>query len=155
MTQTTSISAPTRPLQKIEPPLDSDPQFFELVKRFEACDLPIVNWTHRAHLAVGLVYLGQMTFDAATLRLRERIQAYNRASGNPPGYNETVTLLFLRKIKSVTTAQATPTALHEQLNTLEDICGITWIYQYYSKQLIWSDEAKSRWTAPDLRPLDF
>lgn len=148
-------TTPKPPILKKELPLDSDARLFELVERFEACELPINNWTHRAHLAVGLVYLSRLSFDEATIKIRQRINDYNRAMGNPQGYNETVTILFLRKIKSVASDKTRPKTLHELLVTLEDVCSVAWIYRYYSKQLVWSDEAKKVWQEPDLRALDF
>ncbi len=127
----------------------------ELVEQFESCCLPIVHWTHRAHLAVGIVYVSRFSFDEALSRIRIQINQYNRISGNPLGYNETITVLFLRKIASVMSHDGTNIVLHTRLSELASICNRAWIYDHYSRELIWSTEAKASWKEPDVKPLDF
>ncbi len=150
-TQANSESA----IQKVELPLDTDLRMIELIEQFESCCLPIVHWTHRAHLAVGIVYVSRFSFDEALSRIRIRINQYNSISGNPLGYNETITVLFLRKIASVMSHDGTNIELYKHLSELAGICNVAWIYEHYSRELIWSTEAKASWKEPDVKPLDF
>ncbi len=82
--------------------------------------------------------------------MRQQINAYNQARGNPDGYNETVTTMFLRKIA----AEGKRSCLesHAELKRLEEICSIEWLYQFYSRERVWSAEAKRSWVEPDLQP---
>ena len=155
MSNSTSLANTASAIQKVELPLDTDLQMIELVEQFESCCLPIVHWTHRAHLAVGIVYVSRFSFDEALSRIRIQINQYNRNSGNPLGYNETVTILFLRKIASVLSHDGTNIELHKHLSELAGICNVAWIYDHYSRELIWSTEAKASWKEPDVKPLDF
>ena len=45
--------------------------------------------------------------------------------------------------------------LPEMLLRLNHECNVSWLYQYYSITLIWSDTAKQTWIDPDVKPLDF
>ncbi len=140
---------------KIELTLAEDCDIDRLVEAFESLQLPIANWTHRAHLAVGIYYLRKYGYDSALARIRERINAYNRACGTPDGYNETVTVLFLRKISSEVAGDSNDATMSHELARLEGFCRVDWIYQYYSREVIWSSMAKKAWIDPDIREIDF
>ena len=85
-------------IAKIEPMLETDAAVRALVAAFEACTLPYANWTHRAHLAVATTYLVDGDAAAALAHVRDGIERYNRTCGDPLGYNETVTRLYIRRI---------------------------------------------------------
>src|SRR5262245_12359698 len=89
----------TRP-PKIEPPLRTDAEILDLVHEFEACRWPYENWTHRAHLAVAVVYLTRLSFSDALARLRQNIRAYNATRADTKGYHETITVFFLKRISA-------------------------------------------------------
>ncbi len=140
---------------KIELPLATDAEFASLAEQHHARTLPYENWTHRAHIAVALFYLKSMTLDEVIDKLRVAIQAYNEAKSDGMGYNETITLVFMRKIAAeLQSPQALPT-LVDELDRLLNICTIDWLYQYYSPHRIWSGRAKQAWLEPDLQELDF
>ena len=107
------ISAPSasdgRPIQKVDPPLDTDAAILEVVRQFETCTLPFENWTHRAHVAVALVYLRRSNFAEALDRFRRHVQLYNQLRGDPAGYDEELTQYYLRQI-ATQSSPATPLA---------------------------------------------
>ncbi len=142
-------------MSKQEPALSSDAEIKALVAAFEDCSLPIQNWTHRAHLAVGAYYARTMSRSAALTQMRSGIQRYNLSNSNPTGYSETITRLFLAKMATDIDLGQAEVELSREINRLVQVCKLDWIYSYYSKTLIHSDAAKLQWVEPDLRPLDF
>ena len=140
---------------KQELPLESEAEIRDLVQRFESCSLPHNNWTHRAHLAVALCYASQMDYAKALATLRENINTYNVRCGDPHGYSETITRLFLGKVFDSVHKEGERIPVTEQLRNLERACSVEWLYSYYSKARIWSAEARSAWLPPDRKPLDF
>ena len=70
-----------------------------LVARFEDCTLPKEEWTHRAHLTVGLWYATRLPYEAALGAMRDGILRLNQAHGVPTtptrGYHETITRFYL------------------------------------------------------------
>lgn len=144
-----------RRIEKSELPLKDDIEVADLVEKFESRTLPYKHWTHRAHLAVAVTYLYQMSFDMALRRIRQMIKAYNQTIGDPDGYNETLTILFMRKIQHDIDAGTYCLYLFEEVARLASECPIQWVYQFYSKELIWSSEAKAGWVEPDLSEIVF
>lgn len=140
---------------KTEIPLTEDSDIEQLADEFEKLTLPYKNWTHRTHLALAVYYLRRLSTEDALTEMRTRINAYNVSCGDPNGYNETVTVLFLRKIASEQALRPSLMTMHEEVARLEVLCSVDWIYQFYSPELIWSPEAKKCWVNPDKLRLDF
>ncbi len=141
--------------EKIDVPFASDAEVAEMVALFEACEWPYARWTHRAHLGVALVYLRALPFDEALARARRHIPLYNRARGDPNGYHETVTVLFLRRVHRYLRDRPGPLSLAAAVEELAAACDMRWPLRYYSPERLWSAEARAGWLEPDLRPLDF
>lgn len=142
----------TRP--KVDVPFTSEADVVRLVQLFESCDLPYERWTHRAHLAVAAVYLRRYPLPEATDRARTHIPLYNRTRGNPNGYHETITVLFMRLVDRE--LRAAPAAdLPALVNDLAGRYRVDWLYGYYTPDRLWSAEAHAGFIDPDVRPLDF
>lgn len=104
---------------KQELPLQDDAAIERLVAAFEGLTLPRSNWTHRAHLAVGVHYIRHWGLDGALQRMRERIQAYNLACGDPDGYSETITATYLCSITADIGGDDCTVTMAEQVARLE------------------------------------
>jgi hypothetical protein len=140
---------------RIDAAYASEADVLDMVARFEACTLPYERWTHRAHVAVAVSYLRDLPFDEALDRIRQHIQLYNRACGDPSGYHETITVLFLRRLASALDARPQGEDLAEAVEALAAAFDMRWPLLYYSKARLWSAEARRKWIEPDLRPLEF
>lgn len=147
------MTTPRRP--KIDVPFTDDAEVHEMVRLFEACRWPYSRWTHRAHLGVALCYLQERPFDEALSRVRHHIQLYNRTCGDPTGYHETLTVLFLRRVAAYLRDVGEPPSLAEAVELLAAEYDMAWPLRYYSAELLWSARAREEWTDPDLRELDF
>jgi len=140
--------------EKIDRPFASDAEVAEMVALFERCEWPYPRWTHRAHIGVALCYLKTYPFDIALIRIRHHISLYNRTCGDPAGYHETLTVLFLRRVRHY--LQDHPDAtLANAVEELAASCDMQWPLQYYSPEQLWSAEARAGWVEPDRRGLDF
>jgi hypothetical protein len=69
-----------------------------LVERFLDRTLPADDWTHEAHLKVGLMLARRLPREALLPTLRQSISAYNLAVGGrntaEAGYHETITAFY-------------------------------------------------------------
>ena len=130
------------------------------LKSFEDLSLPFAQWTHRAHVKVGFLYVRAHPFQEAMGRMRKGIKAYNAANKVPEaptsGYNETTTHAFLHLIAATMAAYGeampTPTAdafcdMHPQLMT-RNVLRL-----FYSPQWRMDPGAKTQFVEPDLAPL--
>jgi hypothetical protein len=141
-------------------PFASDEELEALVSGFEDGSLPKPRWTHRAHLAVGLVYCDRMPAPVALALLRERIRRYNVASGrentNTTGYHETITRFYVYIVRRfIAETREDEGTLAERANRLfQRYGGRDLPRRYYSEARLFSMEARASWVEPDLRPLD-
>jgi hypothetical protein len=136
----------------------SEASIKKLIQQFESRTLAIEAWTHEAHLIVAIWYLKNHTKAEATCYLRSGIISYNVAVGtiNSPnsGYHESITLFWIHLIdayikahKSLTISELTSEFLDSKY------ASKTIFFEYYSKDLLFSTEARANWVAPDLKPL--
>src|SRR5262249_61052939 len=146
---------PNSKREKIDRPFASDAEVVEMVALFERCEWPYPRWTHRAHIGVALCYLNTYAFDTALIRIRHHISLYNRTCGDPAGYHETLTMLFLRRVCRYLQDHSGDMPLAAAIEQLAASCDMHWPLQYYSPERLWSSEARAGWVEPDRRELDF
>jgi len=131
-----------------------------LVAAFLAKTLPKPEWTHVAHLRVGLWHVRRFGEIGALTALRERIPAYNEAVGtantDSSGYHETLTVFYVRLIADfLERVGAAADGADEDLEArLIADCGARKLpLEYYSRDRLFSVEARRGWVTPDLKAL--
>ena len=130
-----------------------------LVAAFLARTLPKVAWTHVAHLRVGLWHVRRFGEEAALARLRDGIRAYNEAVGtantDSSGYHETLTVFYVRVIADFLDREPAAASGDEvQEAALIAARGARALpLEYYSRDRLFSVEARRGWVPPDLKRL--
>jgi hypothetical protein len=131
-----------------------------LVAQFEDCTLPKHEWTHRAHLTVGLWYASRLPYEEALVRVRQGIMRLNAVHGVPTtttrGYHETITRFYVRVLCDyVASEEERPTgSWPERVARLLARYGDHELpLRHYTKNLLMSPEARFGWVEPDLLPL--
>lgn len=140
---------------KLDVPFAEDGEIHAMVEAFEACTWPYARWTHRAHIAVAVSYLDRSPFEQALERMRHHIGLYNRTCGDPAGYHETITVLFLRRIAADLSLRPRGEGIAATVDRLAGCYDMTWPLKYYSRARLWSPQARREWLEPDLQALDF
>ena len=133
-------------------------EILALVRRFEDCTLPREEWTHAAHLTVALWHLLQYDWPEAVRRVRSGIQRYNAAHGILPtptgGYHETLTLFWLRRVRAFLEGERNEArALVSLANDLAATAHKSLPLEHYTRERLFSPEARAGWVEPDLKPL--
>ena len=129
-----------------------------LVQKFIARTLPKPEWTHQAHLRVGLWHVLAHGPDQALTLLRERIARYNESVGtinsDDSGYHETVTAFYVNAI-AATIADRDPNSSIDDLaaHVIDRIGAREYPLRFYSKERLFSVEARRVWVEPDLKPV--
>jgi hypothetical protein len=125
-----------------------------LVRAFDDCSLPRAAWTHAAHLTVALWYLLRHDAEEATALIRAGIQRYNAAHGiitTPTGgYHETLTRFWIRCVRKYLSAHTYDTPLVALANGLCARYDKNTPLKYYSRERLFSAEARAGWIEPDL-----
>ena len=129
-----------------------------LVAAFEATTLPYPQWTHAAHLTVAVCYLAWYGPDAALDRVRDAIRRYNAVHAHHPmrvGYHETITRFWLGVVRRRARELPRELPLATVANLVVAGCTNRELpLTYYSRDRLFSDEARHGWLEPDLRRLD-
>ncbi|MEO1014847.1 MAG: hypothetical protein AAFX08_06605 [Pseudomonadota bacterium] len=138
----------------------SDPDLKRIADGVRDRTLPKPEWTHAAHFAAALWLLREPGVDPFA-EMPGIIRAYNEATGvantDADGYHETITLASLRAARAMLDAAPSDRPLHVVLMDLlsSDYGRSDWILRFWSKERLFSVEARRAWVEPDLRPLPF
>ena len=117
--------------------------------------LPKPDWTHAAHIAAAVWMLDRHGLPGAEARMPDMIRDYNLATGVPntdtDGYHHTITLASLRSLA----AAVRDGDLAERTNRLlsAPFGRPGWLFRHYTKERLFSVEARRGWVEPDLAPL--
>jgi hypothetical protein len=121
--------------------------------------LPKREWTHAAHFAAAMWVLTHPNL-VAERDLPALIRGYNEATGtrntDTTGYHETITQASIRAAR-VFLAKRPDAGRAEILSELlaSPFGRSDWLLAYYSRDRLFSVEARRRWIEPDLSPLPF
>ncbi len=129
-----------------------------LAVAFGECRLPKAEWTHEAHLRVGLWHLLRDPPGAALDRLRDGIRRYTLATGgantDTSGYHETITRFYVCAIGRFLAAADRTRTVDDLADDLVRACGDKVLpLRHWPRERLMSPEARREWVEPDLLPL--
>lgn len=108
---------------------------------------------------MALWYIYHHPIAEARALIKDGIKRYNVSQGGKntgdSGYHETITELYIRLIVLYQLQFSDPGDLEALLTQLESQPFVQrdFPFQFYSKELLLSREARIRWVEPDLKPL--
>ncbi len=127
-----------------------------IVAAFIACTLPKPEWTHHAHLRVGVWHVVSYGPEKALPLLRERISRYNESVGtvnsDDSGYHETVTAFYVKAIAAAIADQRSGDrrSTRSRTSSSSDVERADYPLRFYSKERLFSVAARRGWVEPDL-----
>ena len=134
---------------------DSELELEAIVRGFESCATAETDFPHRSHLVVATWYLNEATVPEALGRMRASILHFLEHYGIEGKYNETITLFWMIIIERFLRGLDAHLSLLERTNAVvENLNDPRLMFAYYSKERLWSPEARREWVDPDLRSLE-
>ena len=137
----------------------SDAEIERIGEGLLARTLPRADWTHEAHLA-ATTYLVLNRHDINLDRdLPDIIRRYNESVGgvnsDTEGYHETITRTFLHGVRLVLGDANAGDSLHDLVNELllSPMGKRDWPLRFYSRERLFSVEARRCFIPPDLAAL--
>ena len=122
--------------------------------------LPKAAWTHAGHFAATLWMLARRPDLVPTRDMPAIIRAYNPATGgentDTAGYHETITQASILAARWFLVANG-PGRLCDVCNALlaSPLGDPDWLSAYWTRERLFSVEARLRWCAPDVKVLPF
>ena len=143
-------------------PFTCDAEIIAVGEGVVARTLPKRDWTHAAHFAAAVwLIAGQSALDPER-DMPRLIRAYNTATGvantDSEGYHETITLASLRAVRAFLAGLPdSRLPLYVACNALlaTELGRRDWLLAYWSRERLFSVEARRGWVEPDLAALPF
>ncbi|MBI5940333.1 MAG: hypothetical protein HY859_07895 [Caulobacterales bacterium] len=123
--------------------------------------LPKPAWTHAAHFAAAVWLIAGQSRYVAERDMPGLIRAYNTATGvqntDSEGYHETITQASLRATRAFLASLPRGTPLFTACNALlaTELGRRDWLLAYWSRERLFSVEARRGWVEPDVAALPF
>jgi hypothetical protein len=134
----------------------ADAEIEHLGEGLLACTLPREAWTHEAHLAATTYLLLRRLDIHLDAELPSIIRRFNESVGgvnsDTEGYHETITRSFLHGVRLFLERADTSEPLHMLVNELliSPMGRRDWPLRFYSRELLFSVEARRWHVPPDL-----
>lgn len=134
---------------------ENEKEIETLVAAFEDASIARGVWKHAEHLVVALYYVSKYDdIESATKRMRDGLfnlltVGFKVDLVKEMPYHETLTVFWLRVVADyAATANGLP--LHEKANSLIEKFDKDYPLRFYSREFLFSDEARARFVEPDL-----
>ena len=123
-----------------------------------ACTLPRETWTHEAHLGACLWLLSERPDIDLDAEIGAIIRRFNESVGgvndDTQGYHDSITRAYVAGVR-LFLSETEETGLAERVNAmlLSDVGRRDWPLRFYSRERLFSVDARRGFVAPDLAPL--
>ena len=137
----------------------TDAEIERLGEGLLACTATREEWTHEAHLAATTYLLLRRTDVDVDSELPGIIRRFNESVGgvnsDTEGYHETITRTFLHGVRLFLERPRNGEALHAIVNglLLSPMGRRDWPLRFYSREGLFSVEARRNFVPPDLRAM--
>ena len=130
----------------------SETEIQALTEGFESCSLE--DFTHREHLAVAVWYLSRMREAEAVARMRVSLQRFLAHHGeDPQKYNETITQFWIKRLRALLDTDANRPLAERANEAIKRAGSSKLVFDYYSRERVFSTEARTTWVEPDLKSM--
>jgi hypothetical protein len=125
----------------------------ELTRALERGEVANENFHHVSHLHVAWAYLAESSsVQQAANKMRDTLRRFAAASGKPQKYHETITLFWVHLLSRARAASGGE-RLEEIVHANPQLLEKNFPLAYYSAERLFSNEARTSWVEPDLKPL--
>lgn len=124
-----------------------------LISKFESGTIERSEWRHAEHLVAALYYLTRLDVETATKKMRDGIfnllKAFKVELTKEMPYHETLTVFWMRTVADFN-ASKNGASLFEKANEVIAKFDKDYPLRFYSREFLFSDEARARFVEPDL-----
>ena len=133
-------------------PFQNEDDIANVVRGFESCTTAKGDFKHQDHLTVAVAYLQELTVPEATNRLRESLLRFVDHHGvDRQKYNETITVFWLELVAAEVKKLKNKSLVEKCNAVIEMLNDAGVVLQYYSSDLLFSQDARQGFVEPDLK----
>lgn len=137
-------------------PFTSDVEIIAIGHGLVDRTLPKINWTHAAHFATALWLIETGAGSTVPAVIRAYNESIGVANTDNSGYHETITQASMRAAGTFRNARKHLPLFRVCNDLLVSYLGRSdWLLIYWSREVLFSIEARKEWVEPDIRPLPF
>lgn len=132
----------------------TEDEILKIVRGFETGTISRADWRHAEHLTVAFYYAFHHDFETALAKMRGGIfnllNAFGVDLSKEMPYHETLTVFWMRTVFDFLESQKEKSFV-ETANKVLDVCGDKDLpLKYYSRDFLFSDEARKNFVEGDL-----
>jgi hypothetical protein len=129
----------------------SQTEIENIVRAFEACETNADDFKHPEHLVVAVCYLETLGREATVERMRSALMRFLDHHGvDRKQYNETITVFWIEVVAEKLNGMRGASLVEKCNEVIESMSGGL-MFEYYSPERLWSDEARNAFVSPDLK----
>jgi hypothetical protein len=137
-----------------KPRYKSEAELVSILRRFEDAKIGRDDWKHAEHMVVALFYLRDHDLETATDKMRSGIlnllvKGFEVDLSKEMPYHETITVFWMRLVRDYLAANNGGSIL-EKANELAALYDKDHPLRFYSRDLLFSDRARTEYIEPDL-----
>ena len=132
----------------------TEEEILTIVKSFEDATISRDAWKHAEHLTVALYYLTHHEINTATEKMRSGIfklltNGFDLDISKEMPYHETLTVFWMRTVADFD-ASKNGASFFDKVNALIATYDKEYPLRFYSREYLFSDEARARFVEGDL-----
>jgi hypothetical protein len=126
----------------------------EFLRQFASGEIKPSEFHHREHIRLAYILLVTGNLDEATARMRDMLFAFIHRNGvDPVKYHETMTQAWVRAVLHFMQGAATYESASRFIACNGQLLNQQIILSHYSRELLYSAEARRHFVEPDLQPI--
>ena len=131
----------------------TDADIHQVVHDFETCLTGKDEFHHAEHLVVGAYYLQSLTVEEATEKMRNALVRFlDHHQVDKQKYNETLTVFWLEIVAlELKKVPVSASLVVKCKSVIGGLSNAKLALDFYSGELLWSDEARAGFVEPDLK----
>ena len=133
---------------------DATKNDLEFRNRMESCEFPASDFNHRAHLRLAYIYLTENNPDKSSELMRDTLYSFLLHNGvDPSKYHATITKAWILAVHHFMNKTGVSSSADELIDRNPEMLDTKIMMTHYSAEVLFSDEARSKFVQPDLDPI--
>jgi hypothetical protein len=124
---------------------DPDQAFLDAL---EGATLPAAEFTHRAHVRAGFLYLHRHDFPSACVAMKHAIKAYAASLGKSTLYHETLTIAYLALIAERLADEPAGIGFDAFMERYPELLSLDYFRRYYPAGELDAPETRATFVLP-------